>query len=525
MDGRRFSLSITLALATFLLIRMIMYRWMPVAPEELKAGQEVAIPSREDIQKPLMVAMPSDSIGDGVENRIDEYQTTVARWKIDTRTASLAQMTLLAQSDGRVTEDMDVYSFATYEPGRAMPLMLVFDQGTPVGYSRISEGRDAAGSQYACYRHDGALATIEKTFTWPDTGYYVDLNVVIQPKKDALIPCLMIEQPSHSQSGTQGACRLIFRNEVGDLIKNDVVHSYQKAFVQPTLFGLAGKYTLAMLVPGAAMTPFVRGYVTHLGGSDVALLQSAPIERAVNKSTNWSVRIYVGPQELYALESVDAQLTGILEYGMFGFLVKGLYIILLWLYSFLHNYGLAIIFLTILINVGLMPLSRRGERAMERMQDMQRRLQYLDQKYKHEPQRLAAARADLIAEHGGGIDALGCSTFVVQLLFFYALNKLLSSFIGLHHAPFFGWIQDLSSRDPYYILPLCIAGAVGAQALSSREPRQQFIALGVALVIGSLMANLAAGLALFIITNVLFRVSVSYIKQVVGNRAVGKRRA
>jgi YidC/Oxa1 family membrane protein insertase len=126
-------------------------------------------------------------------------------------------------------------------------------------------------------------------------------------------------------------------------------------------------------------------------------------------------------------------------------------------------------------------------------------LRYLQQKYKDQPETLALERAELIKKHGmPGLS--GCLPLLLQLPIFIALSRVLSSAIELYNAPFIGWIHDLSAKDPYYILPLITALSMVIQSMlmPSNDPKQRISTLIMALVIGAVTANLAAGLSLYI---------------------------
>ena len=203
--------------------------------------------------------------------------------------------------------------------------------------------------------------------------------------------------------------------------------------------------------------------------------------------------------------AVDQRLEQTLDY--YGFLApvaRALLAMLKFLYSYFHNYGYAIIVLTALMKLVLLPVTLRSERGMKQRLEFQKKLQYVQQRYKNDPQTLAHERAELMRKHGFK-DMAGCLPLLIQIPMFFALSRVLSSSIELYRAPFGFWIQDLSLRDPYYILPLLIALTMLVQA-GFADKQQRVSILVMALIFGAFTTTLSAGLALYIFVSTLLSV-------------------
>ena len=211
---------------------------------------------------------------------------------------------------------------------------------------------------------------------------------------------------------------------------------------------------------------------------------------------------YFGPKEDEAMNGVDPRLTQTLDHsGILAPLSRLLLLILKYLYSFLHNYGWAIIVMTFLINLILLPLNLKSAQSMKKYADFQKKLTYLQQRYKDDPDTLARERTELISKNGmPGVG--GCLTKLMQLPIFFALSRVLSSSIELYKAPFILWIHDLSAPDPLYILPMLIMVSMILQPVSN-DPKQRFTMIAVALVFGALATKFSAGLCLYIFVGVL----------------------
>jgi YidC/Oxa1 family membrane protein insertase len=225
----------------------------------------------------------------------------------------------------------------------------------------------------------------------------------------------------------------------------------------------------------------------------------------VTEKTSWTLSFYFGPKELNALAAVDTRLEKTLDYsGMFSFLAKLLLYLLNWLYLYVHNYGLAIILLTLLIQICLLPVSlRNGEEKFKKQQaEYQRELAMIEQRFAGNQEKLLAERTALIRRKG--LPGWGCLLpILLQLPIFFALSRVLSSSFELYQAPML-WISDLSQRDPYYILPaLIIVSGLIMQDMKG-DPQQRMSKIMMAFVFGAFSSTFAAGLALYFLMSRVF---------------------
>jgi YidC/Oxa1 family membrane protein insertase len=235
-----------------------------------------------------------------------------------------------------------------------------------------------------------------------------------------------------------------------------------------------------------------RAYYKHADNKLFTVLES----ESVAKTSEWNLSFYFGPKETDAVSPVDDRLEQTFEYsGYLAPISKILLKMLNFLYRYVRNYGLAIILLTVLIKLMLLPFTIKSEVGMKDRVDMQKKLQYLQKKYKNDPEMLARERAELIRKHGmPGLG--GCLPLLLQIPVFFALSRVLSNSIELYHAPML-WIPDLSASDPYYILPICVTLAMLAQAATT-DSQQRMSVIAMAFVFGAFTASFSAGLALYI---------------------------
>ena len=274
-----------------------------------------------------------------------------------------------------------------------------------------------------------------------------------------------------------------------------------KAWFAPSLVGLDNRYFVHALVQDPAQFT-QRAYFKVLPSKDAIAVIEGPV---VTQEQAWSVSFYMGPKEEKAMQAVDPRLEQTLDYaGWLAPISKLLLKLLTYLYGYVKNYGFAIILLTLFIKLLLLPFTLKGAQSMKKTSEMQRKLQYLQNKYKDDAEQLTRERAELIRQHGMPGMA-GCLPLLLQIPVFIALSRVLSSAIELYQAPFILWIKDLSQPDPYYVLPISIAATMLLQATTvDAKQRMQFIIM--AFVFGALAINFSAGLCLYICVSTLLSV-------------------
>ena len=169
--------------------------------------------------------------------------------------------------------------------------------------------------------------------------------------------------------------------------------------------------------------------------------------------------------------------------------------------GFVHNYGMAIILLTLLVRLLFAPLQMKSYASMKAMQKLQPQIAALKEKYKDEPQRFNQEQMALFKTNK--VNPLGgCLPMLVQLPVFIALYALLGNSIELFHAPFFGWVQDLSVKDPFYVFPVLMGISMFVQQRMTptpgMDPMQAKMMYLMPVVFTFIMLNLPSGLTIYI---------------------------
>jgi len=182
-----------------------------------------------------------------------------------------------------------------------------------------------------------------------------------------------------------------------------------------------------------------------------------------------SVPLLAGPQEQHELAQLAPGLDLVVDYGWLTFLAVPLFWVLDLFHKWVGNWGVAIILLTVLIKLLFYPLSAASYRSMARMKAVTPKLQRIKELYGDDRQRLHQAMMELYKTEK--INPMGgCLPIVVQIPVFIALYWVLLQSVELRQAPFMLWIQDLSAKDPYYVLPLIMGATMFLQTRLNPTP-------------------------------------------------------
>ena len=183
------------------------------------------------------------------------------------------------------------------------------------------------------------------------------------------------------------------------------------------------------------------------------------------------VPLYAGPQEQDQLAKLAKGLDLVVDYGIFTVLSAPLFWLLKWLHELVRNWGWAIVLLTIIIKSVFYPLNHASARSMAKMKVIAPKLKKLQEQYANDKQQLQVKMMELYKTEK--INPLGgCLPILVQIPVFIALYWVLLSAVELRHAPWIGWIKDLSAPDPYFVLPVVYAITAYLQVRLSPTPIQ-----------------------------------------------------
>ena len=216
-----------------------------------------------------------------------------------------------------------------------------------------------------------------------------------------------------------------------------------------------------------------------------------------------SSRIYLGPIDYFILKDLGYGLTDVVDFGfsLFAPFAKGILYLMRFFHTFIPNYGLVIILLSFLMKLVFWPLSRKSLQAMRKMQELKPEMEKIQKLYKDDPQRMQREMMELYRKHKVNPFS-GCLPLLLQLPVFWALYQILRTSIELRGAPFLLWIQDLSTKDPYYVLPILMGAASFLQAYTQPQADKQsrMLAYFMPIFLTVLFLNFPAGIVLYWLT-------------------------
>lgn len=214
-------------------------------------------------------------------------------------------------------------------------------------------------------------------------------------------------------------------------------------------------------------------------------------------------RLYVGPKNQKELSNISDSLLLTVDYGSLTFLAAPLFWVLEKLYFLIGNWGWAIVFLTIIIKLLFFKLSETSYRSMAKMKKLNPRMQALKERFGEDKKKYSEALMKMYKEEK--VNPLGgCLPILIQIPVFIALYWVLIESVEMRHAPFVAWIEDLSSADPLYILPVLMGASMYIQQKLNPapvDPMQQKIFMAFPIIFTFLFATFPSGLVLYWLTN------------------------
>ena len=240
----------------------------------------------------------------------------------------------------------------------------------------------------------------------------------------------------------------------------------------------------------------------------------------------FATTLFVGPKLQAQLEEVSESLKLTVDYGWLTILSQPLFWLLSLVFEYVGNWGTAIIVVTILIKLVFYKLTEASGRSMAKMREIQPRMKALQDRYKDDRQALSQAMMELYKREKVN-PAAGCLPILIQMPFFLAFYWVLLESVEMRQAPFALWITDLSSRDPYFILPIIMGAAMLFQQKlnpAPADPVQAKVMQVMPIIFTGFFAFFPSGLVLYWVTNTLLSIAQQwYINKVVHEEAAAKK--
>ncbi|AMD90608.1 membrane protein insertase YidC [Desulfovibrio fairfieldensis] len=337
------------------------------------------------------------------------------------------------------------------------------------------------------------------------------INAGDQPRS-VRVSYTVASDASNAAGGRYDSMRVAWDND-GSLSEESSSKTLESTGVQATgkiyWAGAMSTYFLSAVLPGETNNVTVKG-----------LLQKTVYRTAVEEPENLlapgqekelTVSYWLGPKDRTQLLAVSDQLAKSIDLGMFSIIAKGLLWLLEFFHKYVHNWGVAIILLTIVIKAVFWPLTAKSYASMEKMKKLQPMMTAIREKYKDNKELMNKEVMALYKTYGVN-PASGCVPILIQLPVFFGLYQALLTSIELRHAPFIMylpftdklWLADLSAKDPYYITPVIMGLTMFLQQRMSppaTDPTQQKIMMFLPLIFTVLFLGFPSGLVIYWLVN------------------------
>lgn len=372
---------------------------------------------------------------------------------------------------------------------------------------------------------------IEKKYFFTPETYMIGLNITIkngsnQTIEDNLILSITNNSPKQTATyGFEGPSTLL-NNKLEKVkikkIKDKNVYAGKLRWI-----AIQDRYFMSSIIPKNYQEASMRLFINQ---DDILEAQYMQPESVINPGTQhtFEFELFFGPKSMKILGKSDYDLDKAINFGMFDFIAKPCVWIMNFIYGFIPNYGVAIIILTIITKILLWPLGTKSYKSMGEMKKIQPLMAEIREKYKNDKKRMNQEVMGLYKTYK--INPMGgCLPMIAQIPVFFALYRMLYEAIELRHAPFFGWINDLSAPDrlfhfnfsiplmqPPYGIPI-LTIIMGASMLLQQkmspppgDPAQAKMMMLMPIIFTFIFINFSSGLVLYWLINNLLSISQQY---------------
>lgn len=466
----------------------------PVRQRTLFKKDEVVLPGRDiTVDTPLYTAVFSTRGGSLRSLKLKKYRTETGANGVPVEMVS-------------VTGNMD-YPLTTGFAGSTVEIdpNVLFEADNEA--VTLRDGGESKTLTFS-WTYPGEV-TIHKTYTFHGDAYLFDLDFAVTNlsegiiRQSGLLSWNQYADPNREQDsyGFDGPV-YYFKGKV-DTLAVKKIKTPVSLGPDVSWGGYESKYFIASLI--AQQPSLTNLLLTKDAGNVVSTSLEGPKNVIPPQQTgSFRYSIYVGPKDYSILKAVGVGLENAIDYGSWiKWLALPLLHALKFIYGYVHNYGIAIIIITLFVKILFWPLGNMSYRSMKGMQKLAPKISELREKFKDDKARLNQEVMSLYKVHK--VNPLsGCLPIFIQIPVFFGLYKALLYSIELRHAPFFLWISDLSAKDPYYITPLLMGATMFLQQRmtpSTGNEMQQKMMMWMPVVFTFLFLNFPSGLVLYWLFN------------------------
>lgn len=407
-----------------------------------------------------------------------------------------------------------IYPLSLIPQGRETVTDPAIELYTPSAQQLVVDKQHPTAELIMNYTNPAKGEQIQKRLTFHQGSYWINLEI----QTAGLAQARTLFLGTNFGIAEWGDANRRFTGFVGPtyLIDGKIVHDPPNKLSQPVEHegpiqwaALQDKYFLAAFIPQEAAR---RAWTIQQGAEQNIQKVTVGLPGIpAGEKTTMQLLLYAGPKEYDALKALQIQLEETIDFGWFIYgswvlvrvVAQPLFAVLRFLQYYTHNYGVAIILLTLLVRVLFIPLTHKSYQSMKGLQAIQPKVAALQKKYKDNKEQLNREMLELYRQHKVNPFG-GCLPSLLQMPVFVALFNILYTTIELRQAPFMLWIQDLSDKDPYYVLPILMGITMVIQQKlqpSQIDPHQARLMLLMPVFLTVLFLNFPSGLVLYWMTS------------------------
>ncbi|WP_445775911.1 membrane protein insertase YidC [Shewanella sp.] len=323
----------------------------------------------------------------------------------------------------------------------------------------LADGQDTLSVPLTYTTEDGV--TYVKTFTFTRGQYDVGVDYSINNTSDTALQVQMYGQIKQTIRESESSMMMptyrgaAFSTQDTRYEKYSFEDMADKNLGKATLGGWAAMlqhYFVSAWIPPATDSNTIFSSVSAGGLANIGF-RGAVYDIAPGTTQKISSQFYVGPKNQKALSAISETLNLVVDYGFLWWLAVPIHWLLMFYQSFVGNWGMAIILITLTVRGLLYPLTKAQYSSMAKMRNLQPKLAEMKERFGDDRQKMGQAMMELYKKEK--VNPMGgCLPILLQMPIFIALYWVLLESYELRHAPFMLWIDDLSVQDPYYVLPL-----------------------------------------------------------------------
>ena len=388
------------------------------------------------------------------------------------------------------------------------------------GLDRVIKGRPIYSSTQSSYELNGNNLTVDltfqdnnglnvtKRFTFNAGSYSVGVEYIINNSTNNSVSVQMygqLKQSTLKDTSTgmlptyRGAAFSTSEDRYEKYDFDDIAEANLNKTTPGGWVAMLEHYFVSAWVPNA--TENNQLYTTFSNNQEAVVGFKAPaITIDAGQQGSTSAIFYVGPKDQEVLEKIAPNLDLTIDYGFLWMISQPLFWLLLKIQSFVTNWGVAIIIITLIVKGGMYPLTKAQYTSMAKMRELAPKMAQLKERFGDDRQKMSQATMEMYRKEKVN-PAGGCLPLILQMPIFLALYWVFLESVELRHAPFMFWIKDLSAMDPFYVLPVLMGISMYVmqkmQPMTIQDPMQQKIMQYMPVAFSIFMAWFPSGLVLY----------------------------